>query len=163
MAYQAIFVHNAGVLMSKSPSDPNYEYTTFLLETLFPWCWACGRGEADRPDHWYGPWILHRAHIGSGSGSMRREQDRRAVNLLCPLCHSAHGSPRRHQKLAVPELSNDVMIWLKKRYDPEFWDKKYVESLWLGKLPVGKLPGVWYNKEYASRRGARPKVRRRKL
>jgi len=47
-------------------------------------CWAC-RGRR-KPEWWHAPWNpVERAHIVNKP----RVEDRRAVVLLCPLCHNA--------------------------------------------------------------------------
>lgn len=141
------------------PKDPEIalQYKNLLLEAD-PHCWACGRDESQRHEKWFAPWLMHRAHLGSGSGSMLRREDRRFVNILCPLCHLSHVPrpgmvgvrvTRWHH---LPPLTNANMIWLKMKRDPEFYDIRAITLVWMGYPPDPEMPDQWYLDEYAMRR-----------
>lgn len=105
-----------------------------------------------RPADWYGDWWLHIAHIGSGSGSMHRANDRRAVVLLCPLAHECHIADRSkisEKKIngrVYPTIDSGNLIWLKMIMDSEYYDPDYLECVWNGKPPEPERPpGFWMN------------------
>src|SRR5690349_19261869 len=89
-------------------------YGQFLQTTDKPWCWACGRGGgyADKPEGWFGPWLIERAHIASKT----RALDVRAVCLLCSLCHKTSHGERivlAGQRWPLPRLERAHLLWLK--------------------------------------------------
>jgi len=84
---------------------------------------------------------------------MRRVEDRRCVNLLCPRCHLLHGGDTiKVGGKKLPPLTNENMLFLKLVFDPEFYDREYLEGLWVRLLPEPEIPDPWYRDEYTSRR-----------
>lgn len=108
-------------------------YTMMLDDTQAPWCWACGRDNLDPPPKWYGPFTVERAHLSAGSGRMRRELDRRAVILLCSLCHRLHhhhpGSEVKINGQLMPRLTDANAIYLKRLMDRRYWDEAYIRHV----------------------------------
>lgn len=77
---------------------------------------------------------------------MHRVDDRRAVVLLCPLAHDLHVANRHaipSKKIGgvhYPTIDAGNMLWLKKTFDPKFYDPKYLQSIWTGSLPSACRP-----------------------
>lgn len=134
-------------------------YAEMLREVSNPWCFACGRDETQRHPKWHAPWYLQRAHLGAGSGSMLRIQDRRLVNILCPLCHFAHRSKPGEEgvlfsfQTSVPVITNANMLWIKNYRDPRWYDPEAIAKVWVGIPPEPEIPDQFYLTEYAMRRG----------
>jgi hypothetical protein len=131
-------------------ADVKAEYAAMLMHTEFPHCWWCGRGVEHKPDSWFAPWLIERAHIVSSP----RVEDRRAVVLLCSMCHRvSHGEQLvlpSMEKLVVPQVSH--MVWLKKRFDHSHYDRAFLNSLSIAMLPRAKAPQKEVLDNYASRR-----------
>jgi len=130
------------------------EYRFMLLRTEFPWCWSCGAGGSDAPKKWHGPFLIERAHIVNKP----RVEDRRAVVLLCSLCHrQEHGSDvsaygrKSKSGLELPEL-----LWLKRRFDPKYFDREFLSKHCVGKLPRAQRPVGLLPRMYCERRGEIP-------
>ena len=108
---------------------PYYEaYVNIIETTQFPWCWCCG---VDRVG-------LDRAHLSSGSGCMRREEDRRAVVLLCRTCHLRHQRGTGGVRIAgqtFRPIGDSHVLFIKRHRDPSFWDLDYLKSVWRGPFP----------------------------
>lgn len=85
-----------------------------------------------------------------------RALDRRAVNLLCPLCHTLHshtgGRLHRIGGVEFPQLSNANMLWIKHAFDVEYYDPEYLRTLWIGLVPEPVKPDDWYGREIRLRR-----------
>ena len=114
-------------------------------------CWADGRGYSDQPSFWQGPWFLHLAHLSSGSGRMRRLQDRRLVVPLCPLCHDLHqraGGTKKIGGHTFPCLTDGNMLYLKNARDPEHYDPEFIASVWLGVPPEMESPEQFYRDQF---------------
>lgn len=123
-------------------------YEAFAAEAVPPWCWACGRGERCQPPWWGAPWFLHRHHIVRSP----RVQDRRAVILLCPICHGRiHGD--RYPQAPGVGVSLPGQLWLKRTHDPQFYDRKFLAALHIGRLPRAHPVYREYRQEYCKRRG----------
>lgn len=124
-------------------------------------CWSCGRGETEQHQDWHAPWYLQLAHLRSGGGM--RAQTRKAVNVLCPMCHELHlhrgGSWRtkRINGVLYPTLSDAAMLWLKSIRDAEHYDPEYVGKLWIGNLPEPEEPSAFFLDQYRRRHGGRPR------
>jgi hypothetical protein len=110
------------------------DYDTMLEDHPKPWCWACINTHSfyDKPDWWFAPWLIERAHIVNKP----RAKDRRACILLCSLCHKlSHGEKfARHDGPQVP-LTLPQMLWLKRMNDRKFYDREFLQRHHLGKLP----------------------------
>lgn len=121
-----------------------------------PWCWACGRGAAieHQPVGWYAPWIVERAHIARHP----RREDRRAVVLLCPLCHKGGNHAERivvnGTRYDRPRLELVHLLWLKLHFDRAFYDKQFLKLNSIRELPIARKPPLFYLREYARRRGS---------
>lgn len=112
-----------------------------------------------RPDNWYAPFGLEVAHIASGGGAAMRVDDRRAVILACSLCHRAHinNSERiRYVTIAgrkVRTFDERHTLWVKSKLDPEFYDRKYLQSIWIGTLPSPEMPPGYYTESLMTNTG----------
>ena len=128
-------------------------YDLMLQEVQNNWCWACGRGERDRPRDWYATWCIHRAHIAAKP----RRQDRRAVVLLCPLCHLGGYHGERiitcERDGQWPKLLREHLLWLKHAFDPEYYDRQFLQSNTVSLLPLMHKPPIVYLDSYAMLRG----------
>ncbi len=89
-------------------------------------CWACRASGAGlgRPRWWNAHWQIDRAHI---TNKPRRE-DRRAVVLLCPLCHASLDQRVSYPDDSRPRLTTNNAIWLKSIIDPEFYDLDFLKA-----------------------------------
>lgn len=128
------------------------EYRHFKSNTLWPVCWACGRDESQRPDRWFSEWFLDRAHIVNKP----RIEDVRAVVLLCRLCHSRASGARIPgcQGHDWPRLTVAHLLWLKRRFQPELYDRAFLQRYSVRILPrAQKLPAC-YLAEFNRRRAA---------
>lgn len=122
-------------------SQQGQEYRLWIDE--WAWCWACGRTEASRHPTWGGAWRLQRAHITSGSGTMRRVEDIRCICCLCPRCHQAQSGPIRWGgDIVTPQLTVANTLWLKLNFDPDRFDLEYLQLLATQKLPALEPPEV---------------------
>lgn len=139
--------------MAKQRIDVNYREAVLDM----PWCQACGRGRSmhDPPACWCGPRILQRAHLSCGSGAMLRAIDRRAILVLCPVCHFVHRHGRDNVTIGGQQfrpIHDCHMLWLKQRRDPDWWDLPYLRQLWNHALPRPTEPD-WLASEYEERTG----------
>lgn len=129
-------------------------YRNIVKEHGQPWCWACGRGPHDKPLDWFAPWFIERSHIVNKT----RSEDRRAIVLLCGLCHRrAHGQQVVSRELVRwPRLERRHLLWLKSRFDPEFFDREFLQAHCIGRLPRAVKPPAQYLRDYLIRRGVSP-------
>lgn len=96
---------------------------------LYWYCWHChARGVYGIGSHT----PLDIAHIVGGPG---RSHDRRNIIRLCRDCHRAQHGERWPGYPGPLTLAN--MLWLKKQYDPEFYDRAYLQSI---RIRSGCLP-----------------------
>lgn len=113
--------------------DPAIWYS--WMRTEFLECWACGRGAWEAPEGWGAPWLIERAHIVT----QPRAEDRRAVVMICSLCHRLHHGEAvvlDGQSVSLPGLTIPQMLWLKREHDRGWYDLGF-----LAKHHVGVLPG----------------------
>lgn len=119
-------------------------YKRFVLDTEHPFCWNCRKVPQPfgsyRPKDWYAPFMLERAHIVGGPG---RKERREAVIILCTLCHKlSHGETFRWAEPLPHALTKAEMVWLKRAYDPRFYDHDLLGEWSIGKcLQPQKIPG----------------------
>ena len=103
-------------------------YGQFVSE--FPFCWACAIQPINIRELGVPGWLnrLENAHIVGGAG---READRRAIIRLCDAHHRAqHGERLPFSKtMVVFGLNIENMLWLKQKFDPEFYDLDYTKGL----------------------------------
>lgn len=131
-------------------------YRNLITDHETPWCWACGRGGEwwDKPADWFADWWIERSHIVH----CPRIIDRRLVVLLCSLCHQSGFHRRRvvtkERPLNWPMLIVDHLLWLKKTFDPEYYDREFIKQFSVQRLPRAVKPPACYLREYASRRAA---------
>ena len=126
----------------------------------FPHCMACGRQPPyERPDGWWAPWELHKAHLFAGSGRGIRRPDRRYVILLCAMCHKLH----RHTPGTVTLMGREFVgltdanaIWIKYKRDGAYYDAGAIATVWLGNPPAPVEPDEWFQRQYEQRQGAGP-------
>jgi hypothetical protein len=122
-------------------------YKTFAADHAMPWCWACGRGPRDKPQNWYAPWIIERAHIVNKP----RAADLRAVVLLGSGCHKAsHGE--RIVGWMLPRLTTANLLWLKLQFDAANYDLAFLATKSVGRIPQPEPVGAAFQAEYAARR-----------
>ena len=123
------------------------EVTQILGRTF---CWASGI--STRPKFWHAPWYMQAAHLGSGSGSMFRINDRRMVICLSPLLHHLHVADRKKiPRMSVagrewPTIDNANAIWIKSVWDPDYFDPDFIEEAWNGKPPTPEPPHEYWAK-----------------
>lgn len=90
--------------------------------------------------------MLQAAHLGSGSGSMIRKNDRRLVICLCPLLHDLHVAScdrlptKRIGGIEYPTIDNSNAIWIKSVLDPEYYDPEYIQWNWKRIVPEPQPP-----------------------
>jgi len=136
-------------------NEDGQRYLMMLKETDRPWCWACGRGANDRSSGWFAPWILTLAHLAAGGSKMKRHINRRAVVIFCPLCHLLHSTSgegsRKVNGTEYPQLSNGNVLWIKRSFDPEWFDLDWIAERWLGELPDLIPPNAWFIGQYRQR------------
>lgn len=134
------------------PEDPAAVFDEMIRQHPEPWCWACGRGPSfqDQPPWWHANWVIHRHHVVR----QPRRRDRRAVILLCPVCHEqTHGAQfPADQK---PPLTLAQQLFLKKQHDLRFFDPAFLSRNHVGQIPEPSPPPGIYTVEYCSRRSAR--------
>lgn len=122
-------------------------------------CWLSGWTPSFRPKNWHGPTALQVAHIASGGGRAVRVDDRRAVISLSPLCHMLHvsnseGLPEMSiNGVVYPTIDERHTLFLKKVFDPEFYDENYLSSIWIGKLPTPEKPPSRWREELLNNQG----------
>lgn len=140
-------------------SEQGHEYAWFreyCTELGVGFCWACGRDERHYSASWFAEVCrLERAHIGAGSGVMRRVEDVRCVVLLCRRCHLAQSSPLNIGGVAIPKLELRHTMWLKRRFDPDNYDRAYLRELAVQRLPSASIVPAWFRREFAANRGER--------
>lgn len=127
------------------------DYREFLASHPMPWCWWCGRGLENRPLGWGSPWLIERAHIFNNP----RRNDRRAVVLLCSWCHKLqHGEqlvlPGVRVASIAPTPAN--MMWLKKEFDRPWYDREFLATCKIGRLPIAQRPLLEVLENHRSRR-----------
>lgn len=115
-------------------------------------CWVSGLTKSQRPNKWYGDWWLQVAHLGSGSGTMLRVNDRRAVVLLCPLvhdCHVANSTKIPTKKIngtVYPTVDASHLLWVKQMMDPGYFDIEFLQKVFTGAVPEPQRPPqFWMN------------------
>lgn len=115
--------------MAKKQRNQGNVYADFARE--FDFCWQCGWREG-RFDTGFWHVKLDVAHVVGGSG--RRKKDRRAIVRLCQFpCHRlAHGDVIRHNGLELPKLTMANLLWLKREYDPDYFDPFYIARIQVG-------------------------------
>lgn len=122
-------------------------------------CWLCGRTPSLRPEGFHSPYYLQVAHIASGGGRAVRANDRRAVGLLCSLCHLVHVSDSdRLQAMNVggqdyPTIDERHTIFLKGVMDEEYYDLEYLSTIWIGNLPEPEPPPAFWSSQLYKRTG----------
>lgn len=128
----------------------NAEYAMMLVSVARPWCWHCGRGIEHWPRGWHAPYTVERAHICNKP----RKEDRRAVILLCTLCHKIQHGERLAlpEAASIPQLTLPQMLWLKKEHDEAYYSRAFLQGCHVGKLPRAAPPGPEILAERALRR-----------
>ena len=127
--------------------DAQDEYDQMRQQHPLPWCWACGRGERERPRAWWAPWVIERSHIVNSP----RIEDRRVCCLLCSGCHkTSHGE--RIAGWHLPKLELRHLIWLKQLRDPAYYDRQFMQRYSVKILPRATKPPAVFAYEYAYRR-----------
>lgn len=131
------------------PTTVAQDYRHFKSNTLYPWCWGCGRDESQKPDRWFAEWWLDRAHIVNKP----RVEDVRLVVLLCRLCHSRFSGARivACQGHDWPRLTVGHLLWLKRRFDPENFDRAFMQRYSIQRLPRAQRPPLVYRLAYHGR------------
>ncbi len=118
------------------------------VKAVAPFCWLSGMAQA--PEGYCAPWHLHIAHIASGTGRARRTQDRRSVTVLCPIAHACHVSDSdAHPSMTIsgttyPTVDERHTLWLKRFWDEAFYDREYLQTIWIGRVPDPvRPPDFW--------------------
>jgi hypothetical protein len=126
-------------------------YREFKENHPFPFCWACGRDESQRPEGWFGVFCIERAHIVSSP----RLEDVRLIVLLDTICHKVSGGERlvvNGNPWPLPKLTRANLIYLKERFDPENFAPDFMERFSVKRLPTAEAPDAIYTTEYRTRR-----------
>jgi len=113
--------------------EENYKH--MLRDTDHPYCWCCGRDCSTLPIWWLAPFLIERAHIVNKP----RSKDRRAVVLLCSICHRVqHGAIIREaeHKKPFPAISLENMLWMKWKFDREYLDLGFLRTCSIRELPA---------------------------
>jgi hypothetical protein len=167
LAWQSVFVFadcqvllEAGVDIQKLIAMGNTgesgasEWDLFLVSTAYPWCWWCGRG-FEHAHEFEEQMIVERAHVVS----KRRLKDRRVAVLLCSHCHRMEhtGSWPVSGGDAVAQITLPCKLWLKRAFDPDWYDEELLASASVQRLPEPEAPPESVQWEYLSRRLAYPK------
>jgi hypothetical protein len=88
-----------------------------------------------------------------------RVDDRRAVVVLSPLCHDLHVSnsasmpTKKIGRVVYPTVDERHTLFLKKVFDPEYYDTDFLQSIWIGKLPTPEPPPQRWCKELLNNQG----------
>jgi hypothetical protein len=91
-------------------------------------CQACGATR--RLPGYYAPWFIERAHIVNKP----RICDRRAVVLLCSVCHKfQHGE--RLSGFLRPKLQLEHLLAIKFTCDPDYYDHEFLQRYSVRILP----------------------------
>ena len=115
---------------------PKAAYASFLEDTRFPFCWYCGAFSHQRPDWWFAPFLIERAHVVNKP----RREDPRAIILLCSACHkAAHGE--RFRAYARKPLDKPGMLFLKSYLDSANFDLAWLQKHSVRILPKPVSPG----------------------
>ena len=112
------------------------------MPKAFPrYCWAC-RGRR-KPEWWHAPWNpVERAHIVNKP----RVEDRRAVVLLCPLCHNALDQRVKYANDNRPQLTVGNAVWLKIEYDPQYFDLDFLKRHSVRQDLASEPLPAWYRR-----------------
>lgn len=110
-------------------------YAQFVNDNRY--CWACILqplpGDLDYPTR-----KLENAHIVGGPG---RKADRRSLTRLCKCHHDLQeGHSIRHEGDLLPRLTRANMLWLKKRFDPVYYDVEFLNQCAIGTMPEPEAP-----------------------
>lgn len=103
--------------------------------------------------------MLHVAHIASGRGKAIRVDDRRAVTLLSALAHEVHVSNsdrlpfKNVANQKIPTIDERHTLYLKRKFDPEYYDPEFLQRIWIGKLPEPELPCEWWQERMLQNQG----------
>lgn len=122
-------------------------------------CWLSGWTASYKPLDWHGPWVLNIAHIASGAGKAVRVNDRRAVVVLSPLAHDLHVSnsnsmpTKKIGRIVYPTIDERHTLFLKKVFDPKYYDEDFLQSIWIGRLPTPEPPPQRWCKELLNNQG----------
>jgi hypothetical protein len=109
------------------------------MRSLFDRCWACGA--RSKPQGYYGPWLIERAHIANKP----RREDRRLVVMLCTICHKwSHGE--RVATFPRPKLDAGHLVTLKAERDPEWFDLEFINRHSVRILEAEPVQ-PWYEQE----------------
>lgn len=129
--------------MSLTPEQAEM-YRAFHEEFTPGGCWRCGWDA--RTFRWR-DWMLNRfeaAHILRGCN---RVHDRRVLVFLCNGCHRLEHGERvkpAGMNCYLPGITLANMLWLKREYDPEFYDLEFLRQTSIRKdLPEPAEPEYW--------------------
>ena len=115
-------------------------------------CWYCGRYMHQRPDYWRAGFYLERAHIVNHP----RIEDRRCVVILCSCCHRAyHDKGLNGYELPIVTVGN--MLWLKRTFDREYYDRTFMRKYSVSSLPACEVPPKRVMEAFLSRNVGYPR------
>lgn len=124
-------------------------------------CWMSGYTNNFKPKWWSSPWFLHISHIMAGSGQAIRLDDRRAVVLLCPFAHDLHvANAQRLPKKKIggvyyPTFDASHLLWIKRFFDKDYYDVKFLEEMWNHTLPHPTKPDSFWIELLRANKGLR--------
>lgn len=120
-------------------------------------CWLSGHTASAKPEGWFAPFGLEVAHIASGQGDALRVNDRRAVTVLCSLCHRLHvnhaGGTMTINGVEYPTIDARHTLWIKAQMDPKFYDRSFLAKYWVGTLPDPERPPEFFLDQLAKHQG----------
>ena len=88
-----------------------------------------------------------------------RVDDRRAVIVLHPLTHQLHVSDSTRlcnmniSNIVYPTFDERHTLYLKRVFDPEYYDPEFLQSIWIGKLPNPEPPPERWCREILNNQG----------
>lgn len=136
-------------MAKRATRDQQLMYGAFADE--FQICWICGyegRGFRD--------WCLPRLDIAHIVGGPGRRHDRRDVWRACDGCHRiSHGAHVRIREALAPMITLNHVLWVKKLFDPGYYDVPYLMSLRVKRcepIEAEELPAM-YQAMFRSKHG----------
>ena len=74
------------------------------------------------------------------------------MTVLSPLCHQLHVSDSdKHPEMTIngvtyPTIDERATLYLKQWFDSEFYNRDYLQTIWIGKVPEPKRPPEFWCK-----------------
>lgn len=127
--------------MAKLTQADKVMYEQFMAE--FDCCWSCLWPKIKGLSEWGNR--LENAHI---IGGPCRKHDRRVIVRLCSICHQvSHGANIRNKitNEYLPKFGKAEMLWLKKKWDSEYFDLDYCNKIAISRMPeLKEMPEIYH-------------------